>query len=444
MFAQATADVSRKSPHPEPPAPRPSARGPAPGRNLGNQATLRRLAIGAANDPLEHEADRVADQVMRMAGPPPRLSAAPAQLSRKCAGCEEEKTGALQMKPASAARTEGAAPAIVHDVIGAPGQALDTGARSFLEPRFGRDFSGVRVHADAAAQQSCRAVGARAYTVGEHLVFGQGQYQPATPSGQRLLSHELAHVIQQGSAGPMVQRDGDDKPPKDAPHDAPQGTPNAGPAKPPGSGPGKPESETSERKCGPDITTSMNTMLAKVGPWYSGLTGWQQTRSCKALGPAAPLFGVNPIMAWDTRELFLPNTGWLDAYRRRKGCGSPQIVDECDKDDTRAACEQPGTCGNTVVYGGKCMLAGTANYALFGAMCKACDWSKTYMNGLIKTYKAVSSDSSGPPVAMAGAAYDGIPPTVPAAAENRSSCVGRCGLTHGGAFDFIWEPYRPR
>jgi hypothetical protein len=86
---------------------------------------------------------------------------------------------------------------LVHEVLNSPGHPLDAGARSFLEPRFGRDFGDVRVHTDARAAASARAVNALAYTVGQHVVFGAGQYQPAAEDGRKLLAHELAHVTQQ-------------------------------------------------------------------------------------------------------------------------------------------------------------------------------------------------------------------------------------------------------
>jgi hypothetical protein len=88
-------------------------------------------------------------------------------------------------------------PSIVHEALRSPGQPLDAATRAFMEPRFGRDFSGVRMHTDARAAESARAVNALAYTVGHTIVFGAGQYAPGTPSGQRLLAHELAHTIQQ-------------------------------------------------------------------------------------------------------------------------------------------------------------------------------------------------------------------------------------------------------
>ena len=93
------------------------------------------------------------------------------------------------------------APSIVHDVLGSPGGPLEEGAREAMESHFGLDFRDVVVHHGAAAAASARAVGANAYTVGRHVVFGDQAYQPATPQGQRLLAHELTHVAQQ-SGGP--------------------------------------------------------------------------------------------------------------------------------------------------------------------------------------------------------------------------------------------------
>ena len=74
-----------------------------------------------------------------------------------------------------------------------------------FEPRFGYDFSQVRIHTDARAAESARAVNARAYTVGREVVFGAGQYSPGTAAGQRLLAHELTHIVQQRASAPSVQ-----------------------------------------------------------------------------------------------------------------------------------------------------------------------------------------------------------------------------------------------
>jgi Domain of unknown function (DUF4157) len=90
-----------------------------------------------------------------------------------------------------------AAPPIVHDVLRSPGQPLDTATRAFMEPRFGHDFSKVRVHSDARAAEAASVLSARAYTVGDNVVFGPGRYAPATKLGHRLMAHELTHVVQQ-------------------------------------------------------------------------------------------------------------------------------------------------------------------------------------------------------------------------------------------------------
>jgi hypothetical protein len=91
-------------------------------------------------------------------------------------------------------------PRIIHDVIGTPGHPLDRSTREFMEPRFGHDFSGIRVHTDSRAAESAAAVQARAYTVGHEIVFGAGQFAPASGRGRNLLAHELAHTMQQSRA----------------------------------------------------------------------------------------------------------------------------------------------------------------------------------------------------------------------------------------------------
>jgi hypothetical protein len=100
-----------------------------------------------------------------------------------------------------AAQADNAVPSIVHDVLRGGGERLPGDVRAFMEPRFGADFSDVRLHTDGQAAQSSRAVQAQAYTAGPHIVFGAGRYQPSTPAGQRLLAHELTHVVQQRGAG---------------------------------------------------------------------------------------------------------------------------------------------------------------------------------------------------------------------------------------------------
>ena len=157
-----------------------------------------KLAVGRADDPLEREADTVANQVLRMPDPAVSISTAPPKISRKCATCEAEEKKELQTKPAGTGGAHGEAPPIVHEVLQEPGQPLDASSRAFFEPRFGRDFSHVRVHTDAAAAASAQAVGAHAYTVGSRIVLTAGR-APSSATGRHLLAHELAHVVQQNS-----------------------------------------------------------------------------------------------------------------------------------------------------------------------------------------------------------------------------------------------------
>jgi outer membrane protein OmpA-like peptidoglycan-associated protein len=119
----------------------------------------------------------------------------------ECVQCSR-KGQALQRK-ASHARAAPNIPPIVHDVLRSPGQPLAAQARAFMEPRFGHDFSGVRVHADARAAASARALDAVAYTVGRDVVFAAGRYRPHCPDrpGMAILAHELSHVVQQSGAG---------------------------------------------------------------------------------------------------------------------------------------------------------------------------------------------------------------------------------------------------
>jgi len=121
----------------------------------------------------------------------------------ECAECKAKREGALQRRVANQGASPSATnsvPPIVHDVLRSPGQPLDAGSRAFMEPRFGHDFSQVRVHTDAKAAESARTVNALAYTVGQDVVLGSGQYSPQTSRGRWLLAHELAHTIQQGTS----------------------------------------------------------------------------------------------------------------------------------------------------------------------------------------------------------------------------------------------------
>jgi hypothetical protein len=92
---------------------------------------------------------------------------------------------------------------LVREVASSPGVPLDSHMRAVMEPRLGGDFSTVRLHTDSAAGHSAEAIGANAYTVGHHIAFAPGRFAPTTSSGQRLIAHELAHVVQQAGVSDL-------------------------------------------------------------------------------------------------------------------------------------------------------------------------------------------------------------------------------------------------
>jgi len=119
-------------------------------------------------------------------------NAAPATIQRK----DSSSPGGTSSSHQTAKDGTSHAPPIVHDVLKSSGEPLDAGTRSFMEPRFGRQFGNVRLHAHAQAAASADAIGARAYNAGNHIVFAAGAYQPGTSAGRALIAHELAHVVQ--------------------------------------------------------------------------------------------------------------------------------------------------------------------------------------------------------------------------------------------------------
>ncbi|MDH3476636.1 MAG: DUF4157 domain-containing protein, partial [Rhodospirillales bacterium] len=222
-------------------------------RSTGAQA---KLTIGQPNDKYEQEADRVADRVTAM--PDPRLQRQPEaeeeeetlqakpladqitplvqrqeeppeeeeeepvqakfkvgeMIQRMCPECdgetaqrqpmkEEEEELQTKTKPGE---TPAVTPGLASTINGLKGggQPLDSATRAFFEPRFGRDFGHVRLHTDSEAAETASSINARAYTLGNHIALEAGEYQPNSRSGQRLLGHELTHVIQQGKGRKSV------------------------------------------------------------------------------------------------------------------------------------------------------------------------------------------------------------------------------------------------
>jgi hypothetical protein len=160
-----------------------------------------KLTIGAADDKYEDEADRVAGQVMRMPD---------SAVQRLTPEDDEDK---IRTKPDVQRKANGSfdAGAVAESRISARrggGSPLPEATRAFMEPRFGADFGGVRVHADAEADQISQDLSARAFTTGSDIYFRHGEFSPSSAGGQELLAHELTHVVQQGGGSIMRAEEG--------------------------------------------------------------------------------------------------------------------------------------------------------------------------------------------------------------------------------------------
>lgn len=147
-----------------------------------------RLSEAAASHPGERAADLAAANVLASAQSIGAAARQPAVAPAQGRALNERESGSLEA------------------ALSSPGRSLDSAVRSQFEPHFGRSFAEVRVHADAQASASAKAFGAQAYTIGNDIVFGAGRYAPASPRGQSLIAHELAHVAQHDAAAGLIQR----------------------------------------------------------------------------------------------------------------------------------------------------------------------------------------------------------------------------------------------
>jgi hypothetical protein len=170
-----------------------------------------KLSVGAVSDPLEDEADAMADKIMRT----------PEQnfIQRKCAECEKEEkvqrkplTSFIQMKQSSFNNNVVASDSVSHQIQSTKGggNAMPETTKSFMESRFGADFSNVNIHTGSYASQLSHQLNAQAFTIGNNIYFNEGKYSPESSDGKHLLAHELTHTVQQGdtftAANNTIQR----------------------------------------------------------------------------------------------------------------------------------------------------------------------------------------------------------------------------------------------
>jgi len=186
-------------------------------RTIGNQAVQRlfksgviqtKLKISQPNDIYEQEAGQIAEQIMHMSEPFLQR-----QFEEK--GKKKKDEGKIPQTKGYLGQTITSNLESYINATKDSGQPLPESVRAFFEPRFGYDFSQVRVHTDSQAAKVCRMLNAKAFTVGQDIVFGTGQYSSITTEGRQLLAHELTHVIQQSSTNisgrlTLIQRETED------------------------------------------------------------------------------------------------------------------------------------------------------------------------------------------------------------------------------------------
>jgi hypothetical protein len=379
----------------------------------------------------------------------------------RCASCAKRR---LDRKAVARTLELPVATRIVHEVLAAPGRPLGERLRHELEPQFGHDFSGVRVHDDARADASCRAVGAAAYTVGQHIAFAQGRFRPESREGRRLLGHELAHVVQQagaaqiGGAHDLAIMSPDAPQEREAEQVAEQVVRGA---------PIGPLIVRSPRRllqrdgattfsCGVDVTDLVKAAMKDARDAFNGWDDDEKVESCNALRDVR-----TGDIAWDIIEMH------------------DQVKNDVLNLPFRPPCATSGAtpaCGSSVTVDGSCHFAGSANYVIFGVMCRLCfdfalanykrlhwyniidqpkyqdlvmAYSESGMLGLIDTYKKWVPRLRGhSPAANIEAAkawskagYYGWP-SVPTPAPDRSNCVTNCpNKPNFNNFTVSWYPY---
>jgi hypothetical protein len=285
-----------------------------------------KLTVNTPADPFEHEADRIADQVMRI----PETKLQPGCVcGGECPKCRAEQLGRthglLQTKHIQANDSlVSLVPPMDHDILRSSGQPLDQATRAYFEPRFGYSFSDVRVHTTDDASTLAESIHARAFTLGRNVAFAASEYQPDTVAGRQLIAHELTHVVQQSigaqpqrgpvptishTPSPSVQRAGD-------PTKTPKDTDLASPA------PEIPQALLIRNESGPDPNDCGG---------YSWLISWLLAKDSAAGGHIVQHIVVDySIKNWlgldITSKIVKPHWNFWEAWRVKAGEGTARMV----------------------------------------------------------------------------------------------------------------------
>lgn len=165
------------------------------GKRIDSLGIQPKLTVSRTGDKYEQEADRLAEEIVRM----PETKAQKSKLSRPT-------QSTVQRRDCGWSADHVQAPSIVSDALHTPGRPLDREMRAFMEPRFGYDFSSIQIHTGARAEDAARSLHARAFTLGRNVVFGAGEYDPQSERGRNLLAHELTHTLQQDGGSELRRK----------------------------------------------------------------------------------------------------------------------------------------------------------------------------------------------------------------------------------------------
>ncbi|MEM7369908.1 MAG: DUF4157 domain-containing protein [Bacteroidota bacterium] len=175
-------------------------------QNHGGSLIQPKLSINQPGDKYEQEADTMADRVMRMEKSGP-IHHAPLPIQRKCAACEQEEKVMPKAQGGETVASERFSRQL--QTANGSGRPLSPETQMDMGRSFGTDFGSVRIHTGSQAAEMNQQIQAKAFTHGSHIYFNQGQYNPQSSQGKRLLAHELTHVVQQGGGNQHIQRDFD-------------------------------------------------------------------------------------------------------------------------------------------------------------------------------------------------------------------------------------------
>lgn len=385
-------------------------------QSAGAAALPEEPRLGASHSPHEHEADRVAEEVLSGSGLASAPASAPPLVQRACG------------------------PGPIDSPTGCAGISGDVPGESFLfvvrcddfrkPPKYPRDeearleyFAGILGHgATVDIHGFASEEGDPTFNQNLACARALAAQRIVKAANPRVTTHLFAHGATAG--------DRDDR--RSVVVDLTPAPTRVGP--PPQLGP------PPKTVCGPDISLALATVLAKVRAYYAS---WPQSKREESCDRITSLWLLRAVMAWDIVELYLPNTEWLRELPYIHHCGEPQAI--------LGDIEDPSRCPNTVQVGNDCFLAGTVNYALLGQICRLCNdefgmLSESTMENLIIAWKALKPwdlDDPSPPRAWARAGFQGYPGHAPTRG-NREHCTGRCPFPRSDPFDFVWEPNKPR